>query len=305
VPRVRYFAQPNPQRIAVSVNETSRQPKTCVVVSYWTGRPENNLRKLLRQMITFDSGSPFNVVIVCNGGNVTPLSLPTTFASLRARVFNRENTGWNLGAWDFGWRNAGKYDYFLFLQDDCFIKSKNWISDFEFRMANDPGIGLLGEEIMWDSMTWSFIRKATDRDLGRAAWPPDEPDHPLDTYQRLLKERGIPIGQVGTHVPSIILFTSRDILEEVDGFPLIGSSYRQAVASEIGISRVIASKGYRITRVKGEGNSFRLVGHREWTSRHRSWMKIRGSLRNWASPFLHSIRKRCPRRQQSDTVGKP
>jgi hypothetical protein len=237
-------------------------------------------------MIAFDGGSPFDVVIVCNGGDVSPLSLPKKFASLQPRVFNRENSGWNLGAWDFGWRKAGKYDYFLFLQDDCFLKSKNWISDFEFRMANDPGIGLLGEEIMWDDMTWSFVRKATDRDLGRAAWPPDELQHPLDTYQRLLKERGVSLGVVGTHLPSIILFTSREILEEVGGFPLIGSSYRDAVACEIGISRAIAGKGYRIARLKGEGGSFRLIGHRQWTSRYRSWMKVRNSLRKVRSQIM-------------------
>ncbi len=33
----------------------------------------------------------------------------------------RENTGFNIGAWDYGWRHLPPYDYYLFLQDDCFI----------------------------------------------------------------------------------------------------------------------------------------------------------------------------------------
>ncbi len=36
----------------------------------------------------------------------------------------RENTGFNIGAWDYGWRHLPPYDYYLFLQDDCFIVRK-------------------------------------------------------------------------------------------------------------------------------------------------------------------------------------
>jgi len=236
-------------------------------------------------MSKIDAGVIFDLVIVCNGGDLNPLSLPDSLKVLSIRVFNRENTGWNLGAWDFGWRAAGPYSYFLFLQDDCYIKSDGWIADFEFRIEHDFGIGLLGEEIMWDEMTWSFIRKATDRDLGPIAWPKNEQMHPIDTYQELLVKRGIPPGDVGTHLPSVILFTSRKILEEVGGFPLIGTSYREAVACEIGISRLIASRGYRITRVKGEGSSFRLIGHVEWSNSHRAWLRVRRSIKKMLFPF--------------------
>jgi hypothetical protein len=126
------------------------QPKTCVVVSYWTARSHQHLHRLLRQMTMrkFDAGCPFDLVISCNGGDVKPLTLPSKFRSLRPRIFNRENTGWNLGAWDHAWRMTSGYDFFLFLQDDCFLKSQNWVYDFQFRAENDDGIGLLGETIM-------------------------------------------------------------------------------------------------------------------------------------------------------------
>lgn len=269
----------------------SGRAKTCVVVSYWTGRKPGDLHKLLRQMGKLDAGSPFDLVVVCNGGDGRPLSLPDEFLSLQPRIFNRENTGWNLGAWDHGWRQAGEYDHFLFLQDDCFLKQPGWVGDFEFRVENDPGIGLLGEEIMWDEMTWPFIRKATDRDLGRLAWPEDEPVHPLDTYQAMLNKRGVPPGDVGTHLPSLILFASRKVLEEVGGFPLIGPTYREAVACEIGISRVIASKGYRIARIKDR--SFHLIGHRQWTRAHILRVKVWHKTRD----FLKKLGIRKPRRQ--------
>jgi hypothetical protein len=251
--------------------DPSGRPKTCVVVSYWTGRSAHNLHRLLNQMRKVDAGSRFDVLVVFNGGLERPLPLPPRFDDLRPRVLNRENHGYNLGAWDYGWRNAEGYEYYLFLQDDCFLKRPGWVGDFEFRMARDAGVGLLGEAVMWDRMTWSFIREATDRDLGRLAWPEDEPVHPLDTYQALLEKHGIPRGEVGTHLLSLILFTSRRVLEEVGGFPLIGPSKREAIACEIGISRLIESRGYRVSKLKDR--SFELIGHREWTRVH--WLKTR------------------------------
>ena len=241
----------------------SDQPRTCVVVSYWTGRPPAPLYRLLGQMKRVKAGSPFDLVVVCNGGDVAPLTLPARFAALGPRVFQRENTGWNLGAWDHGWRSAGVYDHFLFLQDDCLIKAPNWVHDFEYRVENDPGIGLLGEMVMWDKQTWTYVRTATDHYLGRGGWPVDEPDHPLDTYQRAMRERGIDPGVLGTHLPSIVLFSSRRVLEAVGGFPLFGSTYRQAVTSEIAISRIIEAHGYRISMVTN--HPFSRIGHPQWS----------------------------------------
>ena len=257
----------------------SINPKTCVVVSYWAARANKFLYRLLRQMMKekFDPGCAFDLVVICNGGDLQPLKLPAEFSLLRPRVYNRENTGWNLGAWDHGWRVAGDYEYFLFLQDDCYLKRRNWVLDFQFRAENDVGIGLLGETTMWDNETWPFIRMSTDRDLGRAAWPDDEPVHPLDAYQELLKRRGIQPGEVGTHLPSLILYCSRKVLEEVGGFPLMGSTYRQAVCCEIGFSRIIAQRGYRISKVRND--SFFLIGHPQWTAKARSRELLKNRVR--------------------------
>jgi hypothetical protein len=276
----------------------SSSPKTCVVVSYWTGRSTKELAALLRQMKRVDAGAPFDLVVVCNGGDLAPLALPNEFDGLRPRVLNRENTGWNLGAWEYGWREAGAYDYYLFLQDDCFLKRAGWVADFEFRFENDPGIGLVGEEIMWDEMSWPVISTATERDLGRLAWPEDEPVHPLITYQELMKQRGIPPGEVGTHLQSLILCAPRKILEEVGGFPWIGTTYREAVACEIGVSRLIASKGYRIARVSNQ--SFQFIGHRQWTH----WNVLRTRLWNKVRELAKKTGLRKPKRGPGKIVGR-
>ena len=142
---------------------------TCVIICYYIGHSKRNLFYLLDQMLRIDPGAPFDTLIVVNGGDVKPLILPARYYSLRAKVINRVNHGYNIEAWDIGWRMNTTYEYYLFLQSECFLKRAGWISDFEFRMSRDAGIGLLGEVFFWEQKTWPFIREATDRDLGRSA----------------------------------------------------------------------------------------------------------------------------------------
>lgn len=257
------------------------QPRTCVVISYWAARSTANLHKLLGQMQTLDAGCPFDVVVVSNGGNAAPLVIPARFDGLKVRVFNRENTHYNIGAWEHGWRNVEGYEFFLFLQDECFLKRARWLEPYEFRMSRDPGIGLLGEMIRWDQMSWPFIRASTDRDLGPGAWPAGEAMHPIDAYQHQMERRGISKGDEATFLSSIILFTSRKILEEVGGYPLFGLSYRDAVATEVAFSRAIAAKGYRLSRIKEDDLYY--ISHFQWKSSSLRWAarrdKLRGILR--------------------------
>ena len=222
------------------------------------GDPERHLHRLLTQMARIDAGAPFDVLIVCNGGLERPLALPRRFDNLRARIINRKNEGYNLAAWDSGWRAAKDYEFYLFLQTECVLRRTNWLSDFEFRISNEVGIGLLGEHIEWDRQAWDYIRKSTARDLG------EQIASEIDTYKTLLEKAGIPLGEAGSHLQSTILFTSRKVLEEVDGFPFIGPSYREAVACEIGFSRLVESKGYRISRIRS--GDYAVIGHRQWTS---------------------------------------
>jgi hypothetical protein len=71
---------------------------------------------------------------------------------------------------------------------------------------------------------------------------------------------------------SLVLFTSTHILREIEGFPT-GTTYREAVACEIRISRLIESKGYRISKVKDQ--PYELIGHRQWTKGYQLKMTVR------------------------------
>ena len=246
-------------------------------------------------MQRIEAGSPFDVVIVCNGGDLNPLVLPPGFESLNIQVFNRENTHYNQGAWDHGWRAVAGYEFFLMVQDECTIVSPGWVEQFEFRITSDLQIGLLGEQINWTQMSWAYVREATDRDLGNSVWPANEPLHPIDSYQQMMMRRGIDKGQEATYLNSIILFTSRKVLEEVGGFPFMGLGYREAVGCEIAFSRVIASRGYKVTRIRG--TDFAFLSHRQWAPSSLRWVARRNKLRQ----VLHRLGLRAkPQYHQVD-----
>ena len=248
---------------------------TCVIVSFWSGRTARNLHALLEQMMRVDAGATFDLVIVNNGGDQRPLRLPSKFSPLRYRIINRQNLGYNIGAWECGWRSCEGYTYYLFLQDECFLKRPGWIFDFEYRMSTDAHIGLLGESIVWDRMTWQFIRQDTDRSFGPNWWGNDRP-HPVLFYQQYIAALGIDRGEVGTHLQSLVLFSSHCVLESINGFP-VGATYDEAVSCEIGISRLIESKGYRISKVKDQ--PFALIGHRQWTENYQRRMRFKNIFR--------------------------
>ena len=119
----------------------------------------------------------------------------------------------------------------------------------------------------------------------RGAWPANEAQHPIDTYKELIQGAGIPLGDVGTHVPTIIHFTSCDILEKIGGYPFFGPSYRAAVGAEVGVSRLIEARGYRVCQLKG--HQFAYIGHQQWTA--ASWQQI---LKNNAKKAIKNFRPR-------------
>jgi hypothetical protein len=61
-------------------------------------------------------------------------------------------------------------------------------------------------------------------------------------------------------------------------------SYQEAVAGEVGISRLIESRGYRISRVRNQ--SFEIIGHRQWTGVSRALLIMKLRLRRSASDLL-------------------
>ena len=242
--------------------------RCCVVICYWTGRAPRALYRLLRQMRDVPAGEPYDVVIVCNGGDQRPLRLPADLQSPHIELVMRPNAGWNLAAWDEGWRRARDHEYFLFLQAECVIRTAGWLARFVRRMESDSTLGLVGERLSWQNMTWEYAREATRLDLEDAGRSPTPGAlEAIDAYRTLLTQHGIDPGTHGTHLDSIILFSSRRVLEQIGGLPVLGDSYLQAVASEIGASRRVVSAGYRIAQLADE--PFFRISHTQWMPRSR------------------------------------
>lgn len=237
--------------------------RCCVIICYWVGRSPAPLYSLLRQMERVPAGAEFDVLVVCNGGDTSPLRLPPLFDGEKYRVLNRANSGWNLGAWQAGWKAQPDYDYYLFLQAECFIKKPNWLGRFLFRFSLDSGIGLLGERLMWQGMTWEYVREATAIDIPEAVTQSPEILDSLREYQAALRAHDIDPGRFGTHLVSVVLFTSLEILKKTDGFIFLGDKYSEAVSTEIGFSRKVENLGYRIAQLTDD--SFGHIGHTQWT----------------------------------------
>ena len=272
----------------------------CVVVSYWVGRSPRALHRLLNQMQLVDAGVPFDLVIVCNGGDRQPLTLPSRFDDLRPRILNRENSWYNIGAWHHAWERTEGYKYYLFLQDDCFLKDVAWLHDFIHRLKFDPGIGLLGEYINYDRMSWEYVRRVvyTDYMGDPSTWP--YPEHPVDYFHRVLAGRQIdPTGYAG-HIPLIVLFASRRVLDEVGGFPYFGPTYRDGIASEYGIAKSVENRGHRLATVVDQ--TFRYLGHPQWTDRGQARSP---SLKVDALEFLWRWKDPAQARLPGPTPGPP
>ena len=235
---------------------------TLVVVSHYNARPVDCLVSLLDSMRSVPSGWPFRVRVVLNQEIRKPLVLPTEYEHLE--IVYRKNIGYNIGAWDAGWRVQPRYDAYCFLQEECRVIRDNWIRDFVVK-ASDPKVGLVGECLSrdWDA-PWEVLAERTKRDEFPEHLVDGHPCSRLGCYFHFFASRGIPPGAKGDHLQALILFARRHVLEAINGFP-VGKNYGEAVAAEIAISKKVQALGFTITEVGPE--PFFLIEHPQWLHR--------------------------------------
>ena len=238
-------------------------PRCCVVISFYDRRQPNHLYALLTSLERFPSGAPFDVAIVVNQTNDSPLQLSKT--RLPAHILYRHNTGMNIGAWDFGWRALPDYDYFLFLQDECYVVREDWLARFIARADRDNA-GLICESMntAWD-LPWEKLReRESDVHL---------PDHGngrsnrVDTYLEAFERWSTQASPTARHARALVWFAKRDVLERIDGFP-IGHDYGECIAAEIAVSQRILSAGLTVEQV--DEVPFFYIRHAEWNRDHAS-----------------------------------
>ncbi len=226
--------------------------KTAVVVSTWSGSDPVLLKKLTASMENHNSKYPYDKYLVNNG---RVMIHDRNLYGIFRGILHRENRGYNIAAWDAAWRMLNGYDYFLFVQDDCYVRRNGWLRGFVKAFEKDSHSGLIGENLnsRWDRR-WSDLLAHND-----AAPSPER----ARFYHEKLLSWNIDVGDKATHLTTVVLFTSREVLEKVNGFP-IPDSYQDAIAAEIGFSRKIVSAGKNIKQVKGCSHFY--IGHAQWES---------------------------------------
>ena len=245
-------------------------PSIAVVVSSWEGHSRSFLRRLVASMKCFDAGMAYDLVVSANSPD---FAVPEDLAGVFRHILRRENVGFNLGAWDHAWRRLPEYDYYLFMQDDCFVRRKNWLRRFSQRFAKEKDCGLVGEHFNsgWNR-PWDELLGLCTGEYNVSA----QKSQRAARYLHLLKQWGVPAGHTAAHLTTVVQFTSRRLLEEVDGYP-IRAAYQEAIAAEIGFSRKIVAAGYCLRQLERWRHSY--IGHPQWPS-ESLWERIRPMLRN-------------------------
>ncbi|MBX3414321.1 MAG: hypothetical protein KF708_16660 [Pirellulales bacterium] len=251
-----------------------------VIVSHYDARPIEPLVQLLDGLAETPAGFPYEVRVVINHETWRPCELPERHRHLT--VVHRENRGFNIGAWEQGWRLDPPRDAYLFLQDECIVARENWLLPF-VEKASQSDVGLVGERIpptwdlSWSHLEWQFGKKilpgheVSGRQVDR-----------LTCYRDFWRRQGIPPAPTGAHVQSLVMFARREVLARIGGFPL-GQNYGEAIAAEIGASFLVRALGLRLCEV-GE-TAFTCFNHPQWLSRaaqHRdpAWLERTTQFRN-------------------------
>ena len=215
----------------------------CVVVSYYDARPPAELERLLRQIR--DSGFDLrDVLVVVNSVGDATLKLADGLE--RVETAYRRNSGFNMGAWDFGWRSRPRYRNYLFLQDECAIVRSDWSREYTRMLDDEHGMAIVGESLQY---WWSWAQ------LGRMSQPV------LSACRGLASSKEIALGKSPTHLQTLVVAASNSALTRLGGFVLADEKV-EAIASEILFSRHAIASGYCIHQ--SARRPFEFFGHEQW-----------------------------------------
>lgn len=256
--------------------------KNCVVISYYDQRDPAELVRLLRSMRKFKAGADYEILIVVNSTGKEPLNQESLPLRDRITITLQPNHGYNIGAWETGWRQTDA-DSLLFLQQECSIRQAGWLQAF-LAKSQDPSLGLLGElrnsdwAVPWQNLpTYERFFEMPEHEINGVAV-----GDRVKCYLHYLNAWGIDPGYTADHLQSLVLFTRRKVLEAVGGFP-VGRNYGEAIASEIGFSRKVAAAGFRLEQVGPK--PFTWIQHPQWCPAPPPTLKTR---------ILNSLRIRNP-----------
>jgi glycosyltransferase involved in cell wall biosynthesis len=236
-------------------------PPVLVVVSHYAARPAGPLVRLLDSMAAHPAGCDYALRVVVNRDAAESLELPARHGGVE--VLYRPNAGYNIGAWEAGWRAGPEYPGYLFLQDECVVVRPGWAA--AFARACGPGVGLVGECLSpdWDAPWAVLAERFRGHELREHAVGGRKAER-VECYLDFFRRRGIPAGERGDHLQSLVWYAPRAVLERVGGFPG-GATYGEAIAAEMGTSKKVQAAGLALAQVGPE--PFTYVEHPQWLHR--------------------------------------
>jgi hypothetical protein len=235
-----------------------------LIISYYDLHPISNLINLFESMKKYKSGYDFDLCVVINktskGISDELINLSSIYSF---KLFGRPNLGMNIGAWDFGWRYNAQYKYVLFLQDECYIKSDNWL--IEFINCEEKNPGLIGESYntKWN-ISWVQVINS-NMNIRMPGHFPSFMNRAL-IYKRHILQRGTIVPSNFGHLRSLIWFCKIETLFKIDGFNN-GLNFGECISSEIEVSFKVLNLGLKVAQINSQ--PFKYIGHSEWANNEK------------------------------------
>ena len=232
--------------------------RVLVVVSHYNMRTPDQLLCLIKQLGDVPAGLDFDVRVVVNRARDAPLGPPDQFEKID--ILHRENVGYNIGAWEAGWRAPPHYDFYVFLQEECVILKAGWLRSYVGRLRK-AGAGAVGERLNFD-FPWEDLRALIDR-LRLYGAPEPPPEFTVDGLLEFINRHGGRPQSTARHLQTLVLAARREVLEEVGGFE-VGRDKAESIYAEIAFSQKVLTRGYRLEQASPL--AFRYVLHPQWTA---------------------------------------
>ncbi len=225
-----------------------------IIVSHYYARPVSQLLQLLASL---ESYWP-DVTVVVNS-DTPEMSIPSI---RKLRMIRNDNVGMNIGAWNAGFLDYPQADYYLFLQDECFLKRDTFREAVVARFKSDSNLGMLGESInsRWRA-PWDALLDSSLNLIESGHYIGGVPSKRVDTYLNAMRTWGINPGLTGEHLRSLVWAFPGDVLRKFGSFP-IGQNRGDCIAAEISVSRKIIDMGLKYDQFTG--TPFTYFGHSEW-----------------------------------------
>jgi hypothetical protein len=220
------------------------QADCAVIIAYYDARESHLLMSLLHQIKTIDAGAEFDLILVVNQESAIDARKNPDLSGYR--TYYRENTGFNIGAWQHGWQNAPGYRHYLFLQDECKIERTKWLKAFIDRSSAKPCV--IGESLV--------IAPKPSQTHG--LWPGS-----LQYMETLKRQLGLDASQDWTHVQTTIIFASAEVLESTRGFVVPDGGKMAAVACEVAFSMLVRKHGFGVYQIAFF--PFQYIAHPQWS----------------------------------------